>query len=360
MPDVLSPPARILVTGANGYIGCWIVHELLDKGYCVRAAVRTDEKAHALSSLIAAKHPSLSSNAFECAVVPDFSVEGAFADLLEGIQGIIHTATPVTFDLEDPEDYIVPAVNCTMSIIKTAAEHKTIKRVVITSSTGAVAETLRTPEETHVYTEEEWNDYALDMVTKLGKAAPGTEKYSASKVLAERAAWDFCEENKGRLSFELCTILPGWVFGPLPDDPPSPEKINAMSARLSWDQLFATPPPSLFPIDFSYVDVRDVADMHIRALEMEAAAGERFIANPNLCTWQDWYDAAHDMGILPGLSKIHPPRASATEKTPYPRLEYSSEKAKQMLGMVFRPLEITLRDMVDDFRKRGWLQQFEV
>ncbi|KAI0654050.1 NAD-P-binding protein [Cubamyces menziesii] len=357
---MLSPPARILVTGANGYIGCWIVHELLDKGYSVRAIVRTDEKAYALSSLITAKHPSLSPGAFECDLVPDMSAEGAFEKCLGDVQGIIHTASPVNFEMEDPEDYIVPTVQGTMGIIKAAAKHQTVKRIVITSSVGAVAETLRTPEETHVYNEDDWNDYAVETVTALGKAAIGTDKYSASKVLAERAAWQFYDDNKDGLSFELCTILPGWVFGPLPDDPPSPKHITSITVKLAWDQLFAMPPPERFLVDFSYVDVRDVADIHIRALEMEEAAGERFMASPNLCTWQDWYDAAHDMDILPGLSKIHPPATSTEEKLPYPRLEYSSEKAKQRLGMVFRPLEVTLRDTVDDFRKRGWLQHLEI
>ncbi|KAH9893507.1 NAD-P-binding protein [Cubamyces lactineus] len=381
---MLSPPDKVFVTGANGYIGCWIVHELLDKGYFVRAAVRTDEKARTLSSLITSKHPALPPGSFECVVVPEMLTDGAFDNFLGDIQGVIHTATPVTFDLEDPEDYNVPAVNGTMGIIKAAAKHKNVKRVVVTSSTGAIAETLRAPEETRIYTEDEWNDYAVETVSRLGKAAPGFEKYSASKVLSEKAAWEFCQENKGRLSFELCTILPGWVFGvntllpsfsphapgpltqnslsqPLPDDPKSPADISTVSARVVWGQAFAMPPAEPFLVDFSFVDVRDVAEMHIRALEMEAAAGERFLANPNLCTWQDWYNAAHAMGILPGLSKIHPPTTTSTEgKASYPRLEYSSEKAKKKLGMVFRPLEVTLRDMVDDFRKRGWLEHLEV
>ena len=71
----LSPPDRVLVTGANGYVGCWVVHFLLERGYSVRATVRSVEKARVLSTLMAKKHPSSLDvvGALECVVVPDIS-----------------------------------------------------------------------------------------------------------------------------------------------------------------------------------------------------------------------------------------------------------------------------------------------
>ncbi|KAJ3013590.1 hypothetical protein NUW54_g1548 [Trametes sanguinea] len=363
---VLSPPAKILVTGANGYVGCWAVRALLDKGYCVRAVVRTEDKARALSALIKAKHPSATVGQFDCAVIPDIIAPGcplqadAIEAVLHDIQGIVHTATPVTFDLEDPEEYIRPAVEGTLGILRSAAKYPEIKRVVITSSIGAVAESI--VEKSRIYTDEDFNEVAVEAVKRLGKAASGMQKYNASKVLAEKAAWAFCEANNGRLPYEICVIAPGWICGPIPDDPPSPEGFVTPSAIMEWTQLFVSPPPSPHPaVPFNYIDIRDVVEMHVRALELPEAGGERFIATSHVCTWQDWYDAAADMNLLPGLRRLHPPRSpeqrGATELPPHP--VFSNEKAIRKLDMVFKTVPETLRALVDDFGARGWLKHLE-
>ena len=124
---------------------------------------------------------------------------------MDGVQGVVHTATPVTFELEDPEDYIRPALEGTMGILKSAAKHRCvlrdqvdqnatfnatiasdIKRVVVTSSIGAVGESIVSVEKTKVYTEEDWNENAVRLVKEIGKDASGMSKYNASKVLSEQ------------------------------------------------------------------------------------------------------------------------------------------------------------------------------
>ncbi|KAJ3003149.1 hypothetical protein NUW54_g5451 [Trametes sanguinea] len=346
---VLSPPAKILVTGANGYVGCWAVRALLDKGYCVRAVVRTEDKARALSALIKAKHPSATVGQFDCAVIPDIIAPGcplqadAIEAVLHDIQGIVHTATPVTFDLEDPEEYIRPAVEGTLGILRSAAKYPEIKRIVITSSIGAVAESI--VEESRIYTDEDFNEVAVEAVKRLGKAASGMQKYNAIKVLAEKA--------------RQRTLT---LAQPIPDDPPSPEGFVTPSAIMEWTQLFVSPPPSPHPaVPFNYIDIRDVVEMHVRALELPEAGGERFIATSHVCTWQDWYDAAADMNLLPGLRRLHPPRSpeqrGATELPPHP--VFSNEKAIRKLDMVFKTVPETLRALVDDFGARGWLKHLE-
>ncbi|KAH9896115.1 NAD-P-binding protein [Cubamyces lactineus] len=358
----LSPPARVLVTGANGYVGCWVVHILLDRGYSVRATIRSAEKARALSALMAKKHPTLDIvGALECVVVPDISAEGAFEEFLDGVQGVVHTATPVTFDLEDPEDYIRPALEGTMGILRSAAKRSDIKRVVVTSSIGAVGESIVAVEKTKIYTEEDWNESAVRLVREIGKDASGISKYNASKVLSEQAAWRYYRENKDALPYELSVIAPGWILGPLPDEPPSPSAFSTPSAKLEWEQLFATPPPpEPFPsFPFSYVDIRDVAEMHVRALEMEEAAGERFIACSHVCMWQDWFDAARSLEILPGLSKLHATTSRQKGAELRPHLVFSGEKARQKLGIVYKTVPETLKDLVEDFRSRGWLRHLD-
>ncbi|KAJ8495532.1 hypothetical protein ONZ51_g1636 [Trametes cubensis] len=223
-------------------------------------------------------------------------------------------ATPVTFDLEGPEDYIKPALKGTMGILKSAAKRSDIKQVVVTSSIGAVGESIASVEKTKVYTEEDWNENA----------------YNASKVLSEQAAWRYFRENKDTLPFELSVIAPGGILGPLRDEPSSSSAFSTPSAKLEWEQLFANPPPpEPFPsFPFSYVDIRDVAEMHIRALEMEEAAGERFI----------------DCSQGPELR---------------PHLIVSGEKARQKLGIVYKTVPKTLKDLAEDFRSRGWLRHLD-
>ncbi|KAI0641575.1 NAD-P-binding protein [Trametes meyenii] len=352
---VLSPPAKILVTGANGYVGCWVARALLEKGYSVRATVRTEDKARALSALMASKHPAFASN-FESAVVPDVSATNALVPLLRDVQGVIHTATPVTFDLEDPEDYIKPALQGTLGLLKNAAQSSSIKRVVVTSSIGAVGESFT--DVTHILTEEDWNEYSVEKVKELGKAASGILKYDASKVISEQAAWKYYKDNKDTLPYELCVIAPAWILGPIPDDPPSPSAFRTPSPILEWEQLFADPPPPQpFPACFNFVDIRDVTEMHVRALEREEAAGERFIANSQVCSWQDWFAAARDSGLLPGLQKLHPP-VNPNDYPPHP--VFSNEKAQRKLGIVFKTIQETLPDIVEDFRGRGWLKHLEI
>ncbi|KAI8976320.1 D-lactaldehyde dehydrogenase [Trametes punicea] len=357
----LSPPARILVTGANGYVGCWVVRTLLDRGYAVRALVRTEDKAHVLSALISSKHPSVSASNFDCVVLPDITDEDVICAHLQDIKGIVHTASPVTVDLEDPEDYNKPAIQGTLAILASASKHREIKRVVVTSSVGAIAESFS--EKTYLCTEDDWNDFAVEKVRSLGRSASGLWKYDASKVLAERAAWNFYRENKDILPYELSIIAPGWILGPIPDDPPSPDALITPSTRLQWTQVFTPRPPaqSYPPKVFNYVDVRDVVEMHIRALELAEAGGERFISVSHLCTWQDWFDAARDMNLLPGLQRLHPrmdpDERAALDQSPHP--VFSNDRAKRTLGMVFRTVSETLRDLVEDFGSRGWLEHLE-
>ncbi|KAH9896128.1 NAD-P-binding protein [Cubamyces lactineus] len=358
----LAPPARVLVTGANGFVGCWIVHRLLDGGYQVRAAVRSDDKARALSALMAKKHPgSDSTGAFDTAVVPDIAVDGAFDECLDGIGGIVHTASPVSFAIEDPEGYFRPSIQGTLGILRSAAKHRGVKRVVFTSSIMAITEAFVQPDETCVCTEQDWNEAAVETVNKLGREASGNAKYGASKVLSERAAWKFYEDNKDTLPYELSVVAPAWSLGPLPDDPTSPTQLSG-TARLQWDCLFATPPPPApYPAVFNYADIRDVADAHVRALEAEDAAGERMVVSSEVCTWQDWYDAASAMDLVPGLSDLHPPRTecdSGKDDRP-PHVVLSGEKATQKLGIAYQRIPETLRAVLDDFRARGWLRHFE-
>ncbi|KAI0759547.1 NAD-P-binding protein [Trametes elegans] len=347
-----SPPATILVTGANGYLGLWIVRALLERGYLVRGTVRTSAAAQTVLDTIQQRHPAHVKN-IECILVPDITIVGAFNEAVRGVSGVIHTASPMTFGIEDPEEYFKPAIGGTVGILKSVREHgEDVKRVVITSSIAAIVGTAGPP---GVYSEDTWNEVAVRVVEEQGKAAPGEIKYLASKVHSERAAWKFYHEHKSELPWELCTILPSWTIGPPPSELPSPAAMGSTPGYM-YSQLFSVPPPpQRQPPCFNYVDVHDVVELHVRALEVEAAGGERIIASSHVCSWQDWLNAANDLAVLPGLDKGN--LAAAKSYPPHP--ECSNEKAKRIFGYTFKTVPETLREVYADFSARGWLRHLE-
>ncbi|KAI0653474.1 NAD(P)-binding protein [Cubamyces menziesii] len=351
MPAI-SPQDTVLVTGANGYMGRWAVRALLERGYAVHDVARTTEKAQDLSAWIARDLPAHASH-FEPFVVPDIAMDGAFDEAIAGAQGVIHMASPVTHWAEELDLYMVPAVNGTTSLLKSAQSSGTVKRVVITGSTAAMASTFA-PART--YTEVDWNDSAVETVEREGKAAPGAIKYDASKMLAERAAWKFMDENKDNVSFDLSVVSPSWAFGPIADrTTPSPDAMTS-TAGLLYMILFKDPPLQPYPdCIFNYVDVCDAIDMQIKALEVEAAGGERVISNSHLITWAECADTVKTLGVLPGLDKVE--RHFKREYPPAPY--FSNEKAVRIFGIKFRSVQDTLKDIVEQWKSLGWLKHLE-
>ena len=139
--------------------------------------------------------------------------EYAFDEAVQGVDAILHISSPVREEPGDPKNIIEPAIAGTVAILESTLRHGTsVKRVVITSSCGAVY-TVK-PGEFLVFDESHWNDLAVKLVEEQGAEATGLDKYRASKVLAERAAWAFMEEHKAEVKFDMATICPPGVFGP--------------------------------------------------------------------------------------------------------------------------------------------------
>lgn len=349
MPPVQAP-AKVLVTGANGYIGLWVVRILLRRGFAVRGAVRTGDKGDALVELLRRKEGDRAHD-FEYVVVGDIDKEGAFDDAVKGVDAVIHTASPVKLDPERPSDVIEPAVKGTQGILDSILKHgPTVRRVVITSSTAAVASW---PEKPTVFDESAWNDVALEMLQSKGDSASGLVVYCSSKVLAERAAWNLFAEHKHELKADLTVICPTMVFGPLPDDPPTPAGMTH-SMTVLWSGIFGPnqQPESYITSGNNFVDVRDVAEMHVRAIELEDAGGARIIANSQPYVMQDWLDAAHE--LTPPVPNVPCGIPGAGSSVRHVRI-LANEKAKRLLGIRFKTIQETCTDTFEDFRKRGWL-----
>lgn len=245
----------ILVTGGSGFIAGHLILRLLADGHRVRTTVRSDARGEALRAL-------LRDNGTE----PGERLEIFLADLLKdagwreaatGCDYVFHTASPFPLDApKDEAELITPAREGTLRVLK-AARDAGAKRVVVTSSFAAIG--YGHPSRDAAFTEADWT--VID--------GPDTQAYMKSKTLAERAAWDFIAREGG--SLELATVNPVAVFGPaLGADISS--SIEIVRAMLTGEM------PAAPKIHFGIVDVRDVVDLHVRAMISPEAKGERFLA----------------------------------------------------------------------------------
>ncbi|KAI0342089.1 NAD-P-binding protein [Trametopsis cervina] len=343
MPAVNS--GKVLVTGANGFIAAWVVKTLLDEGYAVRGTARSESKGAHLKEIFKEY-----GDKFEFVVVEDITREGAFDDAVKGVDAIEHTASPFHFAVDDPAELITPAVAGTGSVLQSAFKHGTqVKRVVVTSSVAAVLEILPDPP---VFTEEHWNGQAVKNVEEKGKDASPADKYRASKTLAEKAAWAFVQNNKAKITFDLVVVNPPMVMGPVLHEVTDPEKLN--TSMLDWYKTVikgARTNEELFTVSSSWVDVRDLAVAHVLAIQKEEAAENRFIISAGAYVWQEWVNVAHaqDSNLVAG-----DPNADLS-KVFYP-MRYDTSKADRVLGIKYRTMKETTKDILGQFREKGWIQ----
>ncbi|KZV94640.1 NAD(P)-binding protein [Exidia glandulosa HHB12029] len=340
MPAV-SAPAKVLVTGATGYIAAHVVHAYLAAGFSVIGTVRSAPRGDYLVNLFNAEFPGK----FEYALVSDIEAAGALDDLARQVDVIAHTASPVNQPAGDfdPQVLIGPALNGTKNVLKSAAvQGSKVKRVVIT---GSVVSVFRSAPPGYAFTERDWNDEAVGLVESQGKSAPGVLKYIASKVLAERAAWAFLEETTPKPKFDIVHVLPSYVYGPIISDVKKVDELPFSFARLyeylAFPEKTASIPPG------SFVDVRDVGRIHVDASTRQDVAGRRLIAaSPVPLTVQDFYDAYYNLpeslrAKLPFNVPRGTPGSGDAERGELLRF---SDESQKTLGWELRTFEETVRD----------------
>lgn len=240
----------VLVTGGSGFLGNWVIKTLLDRGYQVRTTLRSTGREGELRQALG------DPDALEI-VVADLNRDAGWDQALAGVAFVQHIASPMPVGEFRGQGIVTPAREGTLRVLR-AARRAGARRVVLTSS-GVAATPHRGPD--HVYTESDWTD----------PKAPGLSDYARAKTLAEREAWAFIESSDK--SMELTTILPGAIQGPL------------LTRDLSgWADLVARMLSGKLPVlprvGMSMVDVRDLAELHVRAMEHPSAAGQRFLAAP--------------------------------------------------------------------------------
>jgi nucleoside-diphosphate-sugar epimerase len=184
---------KVLISGANGYIGAVTVGAFLDAGWSVRGTVRRLESAEPLKEVL---KKYVDDGKLEIVAVPDITVDGAFDEAVKGVHAIAHIASPVSMSFTDPDPVIHAAVNGTKTILKSAKAFAgpQLKAFVMTSSVAAIMnDNVTIP---HTFDETQWNTTAVDVVKEKGKETPGPTIYRASKTLSETALWDFVKEEK--------------------------------------------------------------------------------------------------------------------------------------------------------------------
>ncbi|KAJ3517035.1 hypothetical protein NLJ89_g748 [Agrocybe chaxingu] len=365
---------KVLVSGANGYIAMWTVKILLQQGYRVRGTVRSAEKGKFMSDYFAKLGYG---EAFEFVIVQDIIKDGAFDEVVKDVDAIEHMASPVHFNPGDPQgewylcfyfSYLIslgietlkPAIQGTVSMLKSAMKNGTkVKRIVITSSTAAIASlNLDLFTEPRIFSERDWNEASPKEVEELGSKASAVTVYRASKSLAERAAWDFYNEHKAQVQWDLTVINPPGVFGPPIHDVTSPKSLN-LSLQVWYDMVASGSPKTKEALSQSpaWVDVRDTALAHVLALNNEAAGAERILTVSDfegVCYWQKWIDTVNNLKPNPHPSHkfIFGYPEIAQEKVVLATLDKSKEE--RIFGIKFKTMEETAKDTLEDFARRGW------
>ncbi|WWC63268.1 uncharacterized protein I303_105868 [Kwoniella dejecticola CBS 10117] len=327
---VITKGDLILVSGASGFIASHTAKQLLQKGYKVRGTVRSEAKGEYLKDLFKGLGD------FEYALVDDITKDGVFDEAVKGVDAVAHLASPFyTEGVKDPQELIGPAVKGTTGILKSIQKNNPdLKRVVITSSVASIMSTDSRPAP-NLYTEEDWNQDSIPHVEKNGVKSTGGHSYQASKTLAEKALWKFIEDEKP--SWDAAAINPPLVLGEVIHQVDSPEKLNTSVAYL-WQWLSGKKSESDLPGPLgNWVDVKDVAEAHIRALEVVEASGQRFITGAGYLLGQAIVDGIHKR--FPDAKNVPVGKPGEYEETTSKMNLFNGDKAKKVLGINYKSLE---------------------
>jgi nucleoside-diphosphate-sugar epimerase len=326
----------VLVTGGTGFVAGWCIVGLLQRGYTVRTTVRTLSKQQAVRAAVAsAGAPGDRLSFFAADLTSDDGWDAAAA----GCDYVLHVASPLGHGSpRDRNALVAPARDGTLRVLR-AATKACVRRVVMTSAAAAA----RPPYASASISDEAvWTD-------------PDDRKFDAyrlSKILAERAAWDFIAGCSGPTT--LTTILPGAVFGPVL----TKENLGSVQIvqRLLQGRLAGIP-----RLGFWVVDVRDLAELHIRAMSAPEAAGQRFIAAGDFMWMEDIAGALRSgLGararqvpsrglpdVVVRIVSLFVPELRMLTPELGRRNELTSQKARRLLDFAPRPAATTIVDCAE-------------
>ncbi len=336
--DKRSP---VMVTGATGYVASWIVKRLLEEGVTVHAAVRDPSdrnKVRHLDALAATLPGTL--RYFKA----DLLNKGSYAEAMANCSIVFHTASPFMLAIKDPQKELVePAQLGTRNVLETANQTASVTRVVVTSSCAAIysdnADLENTPD--GVFTEAAWNT----------RSSLQHIPYAYSKTVAEQEAWNIAKHQS---RWQLVVINPSFVIGPGIKPNGTSESFNIVQQMGNGRMKAGIP-----DIGLGAVDVRDLAEAHLRAAYLPEAEGRHIISGHNTSLPEI------ARALLPAFNAYPVPRRtlpkwlvwlmaplvdkSTTRKFISRNVDFpwraDNSKSVKELGMEYRPLETSIQDM---------------
>lgn len=330
----------VLVTGGSGYIAKHVILQLLDSGHSVKASMRSKAREQELRDALA---PHLDPEAIARLQVTELDLmsDTGWSEAMENINVLMHIASPCPSKEPKNEDEVIqPAVEGALRAVK-AAREAGVTQVICTSSVATVVN-ARLPNDRSIYDETDW--------TNANK--PGLNAYVKSKTLAERAVWQYREMEAPELN--VTTILPSFVIG-------APLDNYYGSSIRKIERLLTSATPEIQNFGYSCVDVRDIALMHLRAMERpDASVGKRFIGTSGRFMWipemaQILSDAHPDQNIstrsapswLIRLKALYDPSLRYVVMNLDRRRELSNAQSSELLGIEFRDAKDSLLETAD-------------
>ncbi|KAL2332343.1 hypothetical protein Fmac_019924 [Flemingia macrophylla] len=315
---------KVCVTGASGFLASWLIKRLLLSGYHVTGTVRdlgNEKKYEYLWSLEGATDRLQ-------LVQADLMEENSFDDAIMGCKGVFHLASPVLSTISDPKSEILePAVKGTLNVLRSCRKNPALSRVVLTSSSSTLR--IRDDFDPKIPLDESsWS--SLECCQKL------QAWYAMSKTQAERAAWEYCEEN----GINLVTILPTFIIGP--SLPPklcstASDVLGLLKGETKRFEVLGR---------MGYVDIDDVALCHILVYENEASHG-RYLCSSTIMD-------EHELAAL--LANRYPtlPISKRLQKLDRQHYELNTGKLRS-LGFQFKSIEEMFDDCIASLVKQGHL-----
>ncbi len=333
----------VLVTGGSGFLGSWCLVELIRRGYRARTTVRDPKRETEVRAMLASE---VDVGDRLSVLTADLTADTGWDDAARGCDFVLHVASPFPpAQPKDPDELIVPAREGTLRVLRAGLEAG-VKRIVVTSSSAAVRNSGVTPPPRPL-TEEDWTD----------PANPHLTPYARSKTIAELEAWELVR-NASEVE-RLSVINPGAILGPVLSDD--------LSYSLEVIERMLKGMPGVPRLGFSFVDVRDVADMQLAAMIAPEAAGERFLAAGPFLWMSEVAAILRDrLGaaaakvpkrtvpnlLVRGMARLDPGLRSVVGELGQ-RVDYSTDKARTRLGWSPRPIEETVVDCARSLMRQG-------
>jgi nucleoside-diphosphate-sugar epimerase len=336
----------ILVTGGTGFIGSWIAKGLLEKGYLVKISVRDINQKEKYQHLLEiSKSTTGTLEIFQANLLQ----AGSFDEAAQGCESIVHTASPFILKVKNPEKELIdPAVKGTENILEAANKSGTVKKVVLTSSVGAIYGDKIDIQKKGLscFTEEHFNT----------SSSARHQPYEFSKVKAEKKAWEMVEKQS---QWQLIVMNPSFVMGPPLNLNTQSESLKVFNKYLSGDYKSGVP-----ELHFGFVDVRDVAKAHIFAVENEANGRHILVERvTDLLSFSniikehggDTYNLPKSfvpkwflyvIGLFIGMSRKYINRSVGIP------IQLDNTRSKKRLKLKYTPLEKTVKDMIDQIENQ--------